>query len=273
MTTWILLRGLTRGSGHWGQFPDLLRAHLPIGDQILTPDLPGNGAACHLRSASRVSDMVAQLRQATGIGAASTPVRLIAMSLGAMIATEWAYTHPEEIQACVLINTSMRPFSPFWHRLRPQNYGRIASLLMRRASADEWEQAILEMTSRHPAAPFSTRQAWCQLRAHQPVQTSNALRQLWAAAKYRAPNAPPRVPMLILNGQGDRLVHPSCSAQVAKAWQTPILTHPTAGHDLPLDAGPWVAQQIAAWAQHLPSPALRPAHPADPESADSIRRS
>ena len=29
MSTWVLLRGLTRESRHWGDFPDILREHLP----------------------------------------------------------------------------------------------------------------------------------------------------------------------------------------------------------------------------------------------------
>ena len=28
MSTWVLLRGLTRESRHWGDFPDILREHL-----------------------------------------------------------------------------------------------------------------------------------------------------------------------------------------------------------------------------------------------------
>ena len=45
------------------------------------------------------------------------------MSLGAMVAVDWAARHPEELAGCVLINTSLRPFSPWYQRLRPANYG------------------------------------------------------------------------------------------------------------------------------------------------------
>ena len=123
----------------------------------------------------------------------------------------------------------------------------------------------MAMTTRHPANPQATLQNWLQLRAQHPVSTSNGLRQLWAATRYRAPQAKPPVPMLILNALGDRLVHPSCSAALAQRWQVPLLRHPTAGHDLPLDAAPWVAQQIQAW---LATPASQPEHqsmaPANP---------
>ena len=47
--SWVFLRGLMRESRHWGEFPDQFRAALPHAD-IVTPDLPGNGAKRHLRS-------------------------------------------------------------------------------------------------------------------------------------------------------------------------------------------------------------------------------
>ena len=73
-----------------------------------------------------------------------------------------------------------------------------------------------------------------------------------AAARYRAPAEPPKVPMMLLNGLGDQLVHPDCSQALAQAWQLPLVTHPTAGHDLPLDAGPWVVSQVQAWLAQRP---------------------
>ena len=42
--------------------------------------------------------------------------------LGAMVAAEWARVAPEELAGCVLINSSMRPFSKLQQRLRPANY-------------------------------------------------------------------------------------------------------------------------------------------------------
>ena len=82
----------------------------------------------------------------------------------------------------------------------------------------------------------------CRLR--HPVSTRNALRQLWAAASFSAPKAPPSMPTLILCGLGDHLVDPRCSAALAAHWGCPLATHPTAGHDLPLDAADWVLTQL-----------------------------
>ncbi|MEX3909114.1 alpha/beta fold hydrolase, partial [Paraburkholderia sp. BR14319] len=112
---WILLRGLTRESRHWGAFATLLAAR----DGVLPIDLPGNGTAVHERSPLAVDDYVDTLRaQALRYGA-RPPYRVLAMSLGGMVATAWALRYPDEIGRLVLVNTSMRPFSRVDERLRP----------------------------------------------------------------------------------------------------------------------------------------------------------
>lgn len=263
MSTWILLRGLTREHGHWGDVVAQLQATLPAGSQVLTPDLPGNGDLYRIDSPTRVEAMMHACRQMLLAQGHPPPYHVVAMSLGAMVAVAWADHHPQELRRCVLINTSLRPFSPFWQRLRPQQYPRILRLLLTRASARQWEDAIMHMTTRHaahdPAHEQATLARWLDIRAQRPVSTRNGLRQLLAAVRYRAPHWAPAVPMLLLNGLGDRLVHPDCSAVLAAQWQVPLIRHPTAGHDLPLDAGPWLVQQIRTWLDSVPQPAPQPA--------------
>ena len=252
--TWLLLRGLTRERGHWGDFAERWAAELSPGTRVLTPDLPGNGSRCHDRSPTSVPGLLGSLRADLRGQGIAPPYRVIAMSLGAMVTVEWAHRHPEELVDVVLINTCLKPHSPMWHRLRPRWWPTIASLLVRGASGTEWERTIMQMTTRHPPDANATLTRWLSLREAHPVHPINGLRQLWAAARYRAPPGAPPVPVLLLNGEGDRLVHPRCSAVLAEHWGAPLLRHPTAGHDLPLDAGPWVRQQVLTWL------ARRPAH-------------
>lgn len=244
--TWVLLRGLTREQGHWGRFPAMLQGALPAGSRVLTPDLPGNGVRHRERSPTQVEDMMQACRAQLREQGCQPPYNVVAMSLGAMATVAWAHACPQELQRCVLINTSLRPFSPFWHRLRPGNYATIFKLLLTGGTPEQWERAIMAMTTRHPTEPEATLQHWLDLRATHPVSTANGLRQLWAASRYRAPLAKPRVPMLILNSLGDGLVNPACSAAVSQRWQLPLRRHPTAGHDLPLDDAEWVLAQILA---------------------------
>lgn len=251
MTTWVLLRGLTREIGHWGTFPAMLHDHLPEGSRVIAIDLPGNGRLNGERSPARieayVDDCRAQLR-ALGV---ATPVHVVAMSLGAMVTADWASRHPGELAACVLVNTSLRPFSPWYRRLRPANFGALFRVMWPGSSARLRERIILRITTRHPADADRTVDAWTALRKSRPVSGSNALRQLWAAMRYRASAEAPAVPLLVLSSQCDGLVDVRCSQRLANAWHVPIALHPTAGHDLPLDDGAWVAGQVAQWAAAL----------------------
>jgi pimeloyl-ACP methyl ester carboxylesterase len=72
------------------------------------------------------------------------------------------------------------------------------------------------------------------------------LRQLWAAARYRAPAQAP-APTLILASRNDALVDPSCSEELARRWRVPVRMHASAGHDLTLDDPDWVVDQIRGW--------------------------
>jgi hypothetical protein len=76
------------------------------------------------------------------------------------------------------------------------------------------------------------------------VSAANALRQLWAAARFVAPPAPPRARVLVLTSARDGLVDTRCSLALARAWRCEIESHPWAGHDLSLDDAPWVIDQV-----------------------------
>jgi pimeloyl-ACP methyl ester carboxylesterase len=257
--TWVFLRGLTRESRHWGRFVDEFAQALP-GSRVMALDLPGNGHLNSFPSPTRVPAMVAHCRRQLALRQVDGPVRLLAMSLGAMVAVAWAQAHPQEVVSQVLINTSLRPFSPFYQRLKPANYGLMLRLVLSRASDEAWESAVLRLTSNHWAnQPEAVLPQWLALRAANPVSRANALRQLLAAAGYRAPAQPPAVPTLLLASENDQLVSPDCSTTLARAWRTPLRLHPSAGHDLPLDDGPWVAAQVRDWlASTLPTPASAP---------------
>lgn len=248
MSTWILLRGLTRESGHWGGFPDLLRQRLPPGARVLTLDLPGAGPLNHARSPARIEATMQVCRQQLRALGVAPPYHLLAMSLGAMVAVDWAVRHPEELSACVLVNTSLRPFSPWYQRLRPGNYGALLGVLLARRTNRRREETILRLTSRHLRADAPVVDEWTALRETRPVSRANALRQLLAAARYRAPLQAPALPLLVLTSRRDALVDTRCSQRLAKQWGAQLVEHPTAGHDLALDDGPWLAEQVGRWA-------------------------
>jgi len=249
-TRWVLLRGLTRGAGHWGGFVERLDSALPMPEPALAIDMPGNGARHREASLASVEamadDLRAQLRQA----GARPPYRVLAMSLGAMVAVAWAGRWPGEIERAALVNTSLRPFSPAQHRLRPVAFARLLPRLVR-SDALTWERTILELTTRHPPEPQAVIERWIALREAQPVTRANALRQLLAASRYRAPLQPPAVRWRLLASARDALVDPRCTHALHATWRLDadaLRVHPSAGHDLPLDDPAWVIGQLARWA-------------------------
>ena len=242
---WVFLRGLMRDQRHWGAFPHQFAETLGI-EQPLLIDLPGNGLRHLEESPTSVPAMAAWLREELH-RLAPPPYRVLAMSLGAMVTVAWAEAHPEDLDAAVLANTSLKPISPFYRRLHPRAWPLLLRMAMGQPTAEAAEQAILALTSRHLEQTQAVVADWVRWRESHPVSRANALRQHAAAARYRAPRRAPAVPWLIANGAGDRLVHPSCSASLAAAWQSPLVVHPTAGHDLPLDDGAWLAEHIRDW--------------------------
>lgn len=242
--TWVLLRGLMRDSRHWGAFPHTFEQRFP-GARIERIDFPGNGTRHREASPLGVDAMADQVRRELARRGCPPPYGVLAMSLGAMAATAWAARHPGDIRACVLVNTSLRPFSPPHWRLRPAVWPALLQMLLKPPTAREIERRILQLTSR--SAPEAVLDDWCAWRLSHPVSSANALRQLAAAARYRAPRQAPAVPLLIVNGAGDALVDPRCSTRLAAAWDCPIAVHPSAGHDLPLDDGDWLADTVRDW--------------------------
>jgi pimeloyl-ACP methyl ester carboxylesterase len=247
MTTWVLLRGLMREARHWGEFPILFQNAMDA-QHVVTVDFPGNGCLHTQSSATSVAAMANHCRtQLKQLGHAP-PYRVLALSLGAMVAVEWSEMYPDELEKMVLINTSLAPYNPFYHRLRPTNYPALVRLLLYRSAAER-ETLILSLTSTQSRAEHQQAilEQWIAYAQEYPVTRANILRQLQAALCYRAAPTTPPAPVLLLAGQQDQLVNVKCSLTLAQHWCCAICLHPTAGHDLPLDDGVWVTQQVREW--------------------------
>ncbi|WP_043287232.1 alpha/beta fold hydrolase [Paraburkholderia oxyphila] len=242
---WILLRGLTRESRHWGAFAPLLEARCGA---VLPIDLPGNGTLAHLRSPVDVDAYVDAVRTEAQRQGALPPYRVLAMSLGGMVASAWARRFPDEIESLVLINTSMRPYCRFYERLRPAAWPALLRAAWHWRGADRGgiaETAIHERTCARRDTLAADLDAWRAIRASAPVSRANALRQLLAAARYTVRGVP-RCPVLVLSSRADSLVDPVCSARLARAWRATHREHPWAGHDLPHDDPQWLVDAVCA---------------------------
>jgi pimeloyl-ACP methyl ester carboxylesterase len=250
MQTWIFIRGLTRSSAHWGDFIADFEGAMPA--RVIALDLPGNGSLCRQLSPASVAEMAEACRaQCLSMGEEG-PVNILALSLGAMVATQWANQWPGEVQRLVLLSTSMRPLNPFWQRMQPAALGTLLwSLAGAGTNAIKLEQAILRLTANHPR--YEVLMAWSVERMRNPVSARNALRQLWAAARFRVPGKPPIAPTLVFASEMDRLVSVECTRALMQHWGCEGALHPTAGHDLTLDDGPWVIEELTRWMQRVSS--------------------
>lgn len=167
--------------------------------------------------------------------------------MGGMVALDWVQRFAHEVETAVLINTSARPFNSFYQRLRHENYWTQLREIVWRRTIPQREAAIFDLVCHLYPDKEGLVAKWAQYQYDKPVSNLNAARQLYAAAKFRAREEPLHSPTLVLCSEKDRLVHPSCSKRLAKALGLELRIHPEAGHELPIDDGPWVADQAARW--------------------------
>ena len=245
----VLIRGLVRARYHWGEFPQTLLAQLTQqlhqpDLNLIQPELPGNGDLFKDTTPTSINGMMHRIRDQVLAQQANhhRPIILIAISMGAMIATEWAQQFPHEIQQLHLINTSFGNFSAPWQRMRIPP---LLSLLPVIQNTAQLETRIMRWTVNTHHSPTLLDQ-WIEFAQQHPIRFGNALRQITAASRYRAPKTAPNKNTFIYCSQNDQLVSNQCSHHISTRWQVPLYSHRNAGHDLPLDAPQWLSETICS---------------------------
>jgi pimeloyl-ACP methyl ester carboxylesterase len=249
MSDWLFLRGLIREAGHWLQFPRQFKHVFPE-DQIHFFEIPGTGQRFQEPSPTEIGAMVEalQLDFEKNLAPLQAKPLILSISLGSMVALEWLVRYPEQFAGAVLINTSLRSLNPIYERLQPHNYAWILRLLAT-ASPEMRERQLLKLVSNEPHHHALAAHKFAAIQHMRPISRANALRQLYAASRFKLKTKPQGTPLLLLNSLGDRFVNPICTESLAnylgETWQS----HPDAGHDLPLDAPNWVIERISEWRQ------------------------
>ena len=241
---WVLLRGLAREQGHWGGFVDLFKNHFPK-DDVLCVDLPGTGLHLDKESPRTISGIYQQVRDEV-MATDSSPISLMTVSLGSMVAMEWIKQNPNEVERCVMVNTSSKQSGPFFKRLRWQVWGDFLKILMIQKPRDR-ERAVVEILMNSAEARELALPIWTKVALERPVRRNNVFNQLMAAAMYEGFADQPKVPILLLCGLGDRFVDPANSENLHKLWGATCYRHPWGGHDLTWDDGQWVVSKIQEW--------------------------
>lgn len=248
-TLWIFLRGLGRDKRHWTPFFNAFKKHAED-KYVLSIDLPGNGDFHKLASPTNPQAYLEHVRQhlddykTQNNLSGDLAIKLVAISFGGMIAMQWLKHYPSELNSVCLINTSMKPWSSVTQRLRIAAWPKVISGLFQAPS--EREISVRQLTTHYFKADDVLLKQWQDWANEKPVKAMNILRQIYTASQFKAPlleqNAIEKVTIIV--SANDELVHPDCSRQIATHLGSKIITHPTAGHDLPLDDPEWLCKAL-----------------------------
>lgn len=244
----ILLRGLARESAHWLEFPASLRKELGAGCHIHCIDFPGCGQYHHETALNSIGAMTDHARNELHVRrglSLNVPIYVLGISMGGMVALDWVQRFPQEIQGVVLINSSSGN-QPFWWRLRPRTW--LTMLLALALPTTQREALVLHSVSNRNVDYTQHLQQWLAIQQQRPVNRRTIITMLRAAAGF-IPQITYFEKGLILTSSQDRLVSCNASRALAQRFQWPLRVHPEAGHDLPMDDGYWVVQQITQWLQ------------------------
>lgn len=240
--TWVFLRGLTRSSFHWLGFEEKFKQQFSL-NQVFTPDLAGNGLLHEEVSNTNIDQAVEQIRcQIPESILRNKKVGLFTISMGGMIGTRWAEMYPDEVSHLILVNSSFSSLSPFYRRLRLKNYPQLIKNFVT-TSPEKMEKFIMSTTSNFEEKWKAKFAEIVKFHEAHPVSAANFVRQLKMAGKTDFKKKP-QAEVLILTATNDRLVHFTCSRDIASCWHADIEVHPTAGHDLPLDAPEWILETV-----------------------------
>ena len=231
----VFLRGLIRSRFHWGNFPRRFDKDF----QVIEPELPGNGFLSEQNTPTSIAAMMEAMR-AQVITHTQRPVVIIAVSMGAMIATEWARRYPQEVRQLHLINTSLANLSLPWQRMKASSFLKLISTT---GSRQRLEETILRLTMNQPMG-MADHEAWMTFAERHPLKWRNIFVQLIGSSGYQGPLEAPVENIVLYNALGDQLVKPGCTKAIARQWKKPLLSHPDAGHDLPMDDPEWLEEKI-----------------------------
>ena len=249
MKTWVLLRGLGRDKRHFGQFLDKFQQAF-VDDKVITIDTLGNGEFKGLKSPTNIKQYTEHCRKILAQTNHNNTIELVALSLGGMIAMDWATRYPQEINSITIMNTSAANLTPPHSRMQLSTLGRLLYAFIINRSNQGIESAIVNATSNqqilNPKALAQTIQSWTEIREQGITSTFNMIRQLLAAATFKLEKPPQISPekVLILASSKDHIVNHQASIDLQGFFNCPMLVHAQAGHDLPLDAPNWVIEQI-----------------------------
>ena len=257
-----LIRGIGRESGHWGQtFLQRVHTNYP-NSRIHFLDLPGAGQYHDRPALLSIPKMAAFLDHTYGgeIQNQSGNHILLATSLAGNVALEWAHQNPRRFDGLILVGTSLKRICKKKDRVQPEAKKEFVDIFLTQNVAQR-EARFLAINSNHHTQDDSLLRAWVGIQQERPVSRTALAKQTIAGALYTPPENPPKLPILVVGSEKDKIVRPECICAVQKHLNASLQMHQSAGHGVPIDAPNWLADQISNWvyqdvqfASHSPEP-------------------
>jgi pimeloyl-ACP methyl ester carboxylesterase len=244
---WLFLRGLAREQRHYGSFPEIFERR--IGERPFLMDLAGFGTQAHRESPTTIQAITDDLRaRFLEERPSDGPWSIFAISLGGMVALDWAARFPGEFRRVVVANTSAGDLSKPWERFSTRLWPRLPGLVA--GGSIGRERAILDITCNNPAVDKEAlAQKWAAFFDERRPARASFVRQLVAATRSRLADRielPGSERVHVLTSRADRLVSWRCSERVAQRLGARLDVHDEAGHDLSLDAPEWICDRITS---------------------------
>jgi pimeloyl-ACP methyl ester carboxylesterase len=237
----LFIRGLTRESRHWRGLEKKFQVKNP---EVLVHsiDLPGAGAFYQLTSPSNLDEYIFFLREKLIPVKKVGPTSLIGISMGGMIALRWAELFPAEVKKVFVINASASNLSSRAERFNLSEIKKLLGILL---SDDPHlkEERILKLTTEKFAISKEVLEEFATIQKSCPVSFRSSMNQLWAASTFKIDH-PLEIPVVVISALKDRLVSHKCSKILAETIGAVLVTHPDAGHDLPLDDPDWLLSEL-----------------------------
>ncbi len=246
----FLIIGLSKESEHWDDdFIEYVKGSYGIEEKDLVKmDIPGSGVLLDQKTPSSLKEIARKMREHYLDKIDRSKKRIcISVSLGAMIAMEWACMFKEDFDQVVFVNSSFTGISPIFKRVQPK-----ALLMFIKTfctfNVVKKEQHILALCSNKDVVRKKTLSKWVDISNARPVRKVNLIRQVISGA-LNDPSHGASAELLFIGAKHDRLAHYSCSVAAHKKWGGDLflIDDPTVGHGVHIDDPQHLSSIIYNW--------------------------
>lgn len=243
-----LIRGLSRESGHWGDFVTIFESQFPNAS-ITLMDLPGFGVFNSCNSPLSIKKIVDFLKFNYLIDKDEDNY-LVASSLGGIVALDWITRFQDDFRGLVIMNTSFNSICTFSERVRKKSKLDIIKIFLS-SKIESKERLTLNINTNFPELHLKTLSEWVEIQKIRKVKRKNVLFQSIAGLTYKPISIFRKTSILTLASKKDKLVCESCFEKVNQFLGGKLVWNENAGHCIPLDDPYWVLNEIVIWIKNL----------------------